>query len=353
MIVTMRGGSESTWGVALPRWTGTPERWLASLYLSAGALGVFNSVVPGYPGFDIPGLLVVSAAAFVIGGALLFHGRRVARAWLHVLLGAGNALIAAAIHFTQGVPNAASMFYLWIALYAFYFFPRRAAAVHMVLVGVSYAAAIALRPPPFSPVPHWATTVLTMTVAGVFVGVLKSRLDASMADLTQLADTDPLTGLANRRGWGARAHVEMHRAERLEQSLAVAVIDLDDFKPFNDEHGHGAGDRLLAECAAAWRGALRDMDFVARLGGDEFAVLLPGCGTGAAVGLAERLQAVVPLAAGCSVGIAHWEPGETVEQTVARADAALYAAKRAGRGGLVVAAGERLRPRASSAQRRF
>jgi diguanylate cyclase (GGDEF)-like protein len=316
--------------------TRTAERWLGYLFLVAGVAGVLNTVVPTYPGFDVPGLLALSAVAFAAGG-LLLGARGRCPAWaLHGLLVLGNVLIAAAIHFTQGVPNAGALFYLWVSLYAFYFFPVRHAWPHMAGVGLSYAVAIALRPPPFPVVGHWLTTVLAMATAGAFVGRLKGRLDESLARLSQLADTDALTGLANRRGWTARAALEIAHARRSEQSLAVAVIDLDGFKHFNDEQGHPAGDRLLVECAAAWHATIRELDFLARLGGDEFALLLPGCGPGAAAGIAARLQEVMPPAARCSVGVANWRSDETIEQTLARADAALYEAKRGGGGRLVL-----------------
>ncbi|HVL97382.1 MAG TPA: GGDEF domain-containing protein, partial [Solirubrobacteraceae bacterium] len=315
------------------------ERWLAYLYLAAGVLGLLNTVLPGYGGFNVPGLLGLSAGAFVLAGALLRSRGRCPTWALHGLLATGTACVAAAIHFTQGVPNAGALFYLWVALYAFYFFPSRIAWVHVALIGVSYATAIALRPPDFSPIAHWTTTVLTMATAGAFVGMLTSRLDQSLDRLTTLADTDALTGVGNRRAWAARADLEIARAERSKQSLAVAVLDLDHFKQFNDQHGHAAGDRLLVECAAAWHHTLRDIDFVARLGGDEFAVLLPGCGSGAAGGIVERLQRVVPPGAQCSVGIAQWRRGEPIEATFTRADRALYEAKRGGRGRLVVLGG--------------
>jgi diguanylate cyclase len=95
--------------------------------------------------------------------------------------------------------------------------------------------------------------------------------------LARLARTDPLTGLANRRGWDEQLARELARARRSGEALSVALLDLDDFEAFNDAHGHQAGDRLLLEAAAAWNGQLRDVDILCRWSGDEFAVLLPAC----------------------------------------------------------------------------
>jgi diguanylate cyclase (GGDEF)-like protein len=115
------------------------------------------------------------------------------------------------------------------------------------------------------------------------------------------------------------------------------MLDLDRFKAFNDHHGHQAGDRLLAAAAAAWRPALRATDTLARYGGEEFAVLLPHSDHDAARTVVERLLGSVPLGQTASAGIAQWDGQETAESLLARADAALYAAKGAGRAQAITA----------------
>jgi diguanylate cyclase (GGDEF)-like protein/PAS domain S-box-containing protein len=158
--------------------------------------------------------------------------------------------------------------------------------------------------------------------------------------LRELARTDPLTGLANRRLWDERLAIELARAARYERPLCVAAIDLDRFKPYNDTYGHQAGDALLLNASNAWRGVLRGADLLSRLGGDEFALLLPDCDLDGAQGIVGRLQGVTPggeAGVGCSAGLVRWEPGERAEAVIARADAALYAAKADGRGGIRVA----------------
>jgi diguanylate cyclase (GGDEF)-like protein len=158
--------------------------------------------------------------------------------------------------------------------------------------------------------------------------------------LRDLARTDPLTGLANRRLWDERLGVELARAARYERPLCLAAIDLDRFKPYNDTYGHQAGDALLQDATAAWGGVLRGVDLLARLGGDEFALLLPDCDLAFAEAIVARLQGVTPggaVGVGCSAGLVKWAAGESAAAVVARADAALYAAKAAGRGGITVA----------------
>jgi diguanylate cyclase (GGDEF)-like protein/PAS domain S-box-containing protein len=163
------------------------------------------------------------------------------------------------------------------------------------------------------------------------------RRTEQVVGLAREVATDPLTGLPNRRAWQQALPRELARAERADTPLCLAVLDLDHFKAFNDEHGHPAGDRLLRESADRWRAALRRSDLLARYGGEEFIVLLPDCDIEAAVELLEMLRLATPEGQTCSVGVARWSPDEAPEQLVARADAAMYAAKRTGRNRLVVA----------------
>lgn len=150
---------------------------------------------------------------------------------------------------------------------------------------------------------------------------------AQIERLSEMAATDALTGLPNRRAW------ELKLAEALaaEEHVVVAMLDLDRFKDFNDSRGHPAGDRLLKEAAAAWRGELRAGDFLARLGGEEFALLLPKCSLEDALRVIERLRNHMPYEQTCSAGVAVRIPAETAENLLARADSALYSAKAAGR----------------------
>jgi diguanylate cyclase (GGDEF)-like protein len=152
-----------------------------------------------------------------------------------------------------------------------------------------------------------------------------------------MAETDELTGLPNRRAWDQIIRRAVGYAARTHRALCVAVVDLDHFKAYNDEHGHLAGDRLLKAAAARWRTALRASDTLARYGGEEFAIVLPGCSALEATAVLERLRLVTPEEQTCSVGLAEWRASESYSDLVARADEALYAAKRSGRDGLVLA----------------
>jgi diguanylate cyclase (GGDEF)-like protein/PAS domain S-box-containing protein len=177
-------------------------------------------------------------------------------------------------------------------------------------------------------------TVVQLVAAELGAALERRRL---LDRLRDLARTDPLTGLANRRLWDERLETELARAARTGRPLCVAALDLDHFKAYNDRHGHAAGDELLRTTTVAWRGVLRAADLLARLGGDEFALLLPDCDPACARAIVARLQEATAGEIGCSAGLAQWAPGEPAGRALERADAALYGVKTAGRGGIGLA----------------
>jgi diguanylate cyclase (GGDEF)-like protein len=156
--------------------------------------------------------------------------------------------------------------------------------------------------------------------------LLLTRAD-QMTRLTGMVTTDPLTGLPNRRAWESK----IAQAAMQPGPVTVAMIDLDNFKAFNDTHGHIAGDALLRETADAWIGQLRGGDLLARLGGEEFGLLLYDAELESGYEIAERLRRCVTSSQTCSVGLAQRRSGEPIESVVQRADQALYDAKAAGR----------------------
>ncbi|MDR3670177.1 MAG: diguanylate cyclase [Holophaga sp.] len=162
----------------------------------------------------------------------------------------------------------------------------------------------------------------------------------SEARLRRLANTDPLTGLANRARFFAVAAQEIKRLQRYPRPLAVIMVDIDFFKQINDDHGHETGDLALQAFADLCRTCVRDQDLVARVGGEEFALLLPETSQADAFALAERLRSAVEhlrmdnaeVAMTISIGLAEVLPGEIlVDPALSRADQALYSAKRTGR----------------------
>jgi diguanylate cyclase (GGDEF)-like protein len=166
--------------------------------------------------------------------------------------------------------------------------------------------------------------------------------------LSKLATTDSLTGVANRREFFHVARKEISRAQRNDRVLSVLMFDIDHFKNINDQYGHAAGDDVLINIADTCQKALREIDTLGRLGGEEFGILLPETDLAEATKVAERLrQSMKVIRPGgsattgtvtMSVGAAQWRAShEDFEELMARADRALYDAKRAGRNQVSVA----------------
>ena len=196
--------------------------------------------------------------------------------------------------------------------------------------------------------------VLYADAAGYFEGVGVGVFDAlahlfsavlerseRYAALARAANGDALTGLANRQGL-ALLEPELRRLTPRDPPCAVLVADIDHFKRINDSHGHAAGDQVLRAVATVLRETVRTGDPVARWGGEEFVICLRHVPAATALALADKLRqrlADTPVAAGSgrllqvtiSVGLTELQPGEALAQAIDRADAALYAAKRAGR----------------------
>lgn len=164
----------------------------------------------------------------------------------------------------------------------------------------------------------------------------QSELELQNADLAEQSATDPLTGLANRRAFARTLDDAIAVARSTGTPLAVALIDIDHFKSINDTLGHAEGDRVLQALGAQLRDAVAARGRVARYGGEEFVRLLPGCTPDAAAALCEQLRVeVAAMAIGVritvSTGVASLAPDDDAAALLARADAALYAAKHGGR----------------------
>jgi diguanylate cyclase (GGDEF)-like protein len=175
----------------------------------------------------------------------------------------------------------------------------------------------------------------------------RRELQQALARIKELATHDELTGLLNRRRMQELLQEERERSLRASHPWCVALIDIDHFKQVNDLLGHAAGDEVLRGLAHSGRTQLRKSDVLARWGGEEFVLLLRDAELAPARAAVERWRqalAAQPLRAGealvplrFSAGVARHLPGDTVEQTLARADEALYAAKSRGRDQVVVA----------------
>lgn len=302
------------------------------------------------PGFSIiPGLIALACISpvFVLGPRL--------PRWALAGIGPfGVAVLAYAIASGSGVGDGAVL-YVWPVLWMAYFFGRRGTVLTVACIGVAHAVAVWSMPPGASYVDRWLDTVIGVSVVAAVVNALAERNRALVRRLRAASHVDPLTGVANRRGFGERIAAGVAHAERHGSELALVLFDIDHFKQVNDSAGHDAGDWVLVKVAAVLHSHCRAGDIVARLGGEEFAAVLPACDTTAAVAFAERVRTAVAalempdvppvtLSAGVAVASAPIE----IDALMIAADQALYRSKDAGRNRTMVAGGTEDRPQAAA-----
>jgi diguanylate cyclase (GGDEF)-like protein len=196
---------------------------------------------------------------------------------------------------------------------------------------------------------YYFNVVGTMVILTFLAAVYYHLINQAQAALREMASTDPLTRLRNRRAMSEAMRHEHERQRRTGAPLSFILCDLDRFKAVNDTFGHDAGDTVLQAVSRALADGLRQVDAIARWGGEEFLIMLPDTAAAEAAQVAERLRQRVEsqrvalpgahaLHTTVTLGVATVNPQESVEQTIARADAALYRGKHEGRNRVVEAA---------------
>jgi diguanylate cyclase (GGDEF)-like protein len=212
---------------------------------------------------------------------------------------------------------------------------RRGMYAYVAWVSVNYVGAAAWMAALGYEVSWSYVTVVTFLLQfmGFSAGVLAGGEERLRAVIAEVAVTDSLTGLPNRRRFHDAYATSLEDAVQQKVPLALMLIDVDHFKEINDEFGHPAGDDKLREVAQGLRGVLRSTDLVARYGGDEFVVVAPHASRESARALAERMrEAARECDASVSIGVAIYpEDAPDQDTLIGAADAALYRAKQAGR----------------------
>jgi diguanylate cyclase (GGDEF)-like protein len=269
----------------------------------------------------------------------------------YALVGAGRGgvfpIVMVILMFGMFVVSPQAM--RWVSLYA------------VVLFGLTMALMASRRPEVYVPaveLGHFLMVATMMPAVSILAGRLarlrerartqRQELRDALARIRDLATRDELTGLINRRHMGELLDQEHQRCIRSGQTFCLAVLDLDHFKAINDRHGHAGGDEMLRAVALEAQRQVRTSDVLSRWGGEEFVLMLPDTRATLARGGLERLReriaahrAALPGGAECGVtlsaGLAEHHAGETVTQTLERADRALYEAKSQGRNRVVAA----------------
>ena len=288
-----------------------------ALIVAAGCLAL--AAFPLAPDAPRSVMVGLGAVAVAVAVTLVAGGARVSPVQLHSAVVLYTALVGVmvAVAATERGLMMSALGYIWTAVYVAYFFrrhvARRYAAFMIAALGVSLLSA---RAP--TDVSVWIVISTMVWVAVVVLNSLNARLRAD-------AHTDALTGLLNRSGFAVAAAQQRAMAARRGEPLALAVIDLDDFKLVNDRGGHAAGDRLLVELGGVWTASLRPGDLLARFGGDEFVLLVAGAAEDQVDTVLARLARShdAPWTAGAVVCTAE----ESLDEAMERADAHLYEAK--------------------------
>ena len=334
---------------------------LRRIAIFAGGIDLVYLVVFLLLGMPVIAMLnIVSAAAYAAA---------------YFLLGRRKSLPAVLLMWTEVLVHASACTILlgWgtgIHYYLLVFLPAvavsrslRQAALAMAFVLVSYLGldlATQLIPTTYqlpggvATVFRWLNLSLVFVMSGYTARYYVKRVEEAEQRLRDLATTDALSGLWNRRHFLDCARAEVRRAQRHGQPLTVVLADIDHFKRVNDDHGHAAGDDVIRHVSAVLRAQLRAPDIVGRWGGEEFIMLLPQTDLAGAAMLCERLRRAVETtpcehAQGAihvtmSFGVAVVDLDSALEESAKQADAALYEAKHAGRNRVVLCGPEPDRP---------
>ncbi len=285
-----------------------------------------------HPAIELIAGLLCCGAVFV--WTMRTHRRLVSRLAVIYLILLVSALVA-----VERPIEATPFFYLWPMVFSAYFFSRREVAVDLAIMWVTLGLALFVWSVDPMKLDLLMGVGVSVTLITVVVKLLAEYVSAVIDQLAQMATTDYLTGLLNRRAFDDEFPRQIGRAQRSQLPLAVALFDLDHFKQVNDRLGHAAGDRALCDFAALLERELRGGDTLARIGGEEFAVVLFGVGLDEALTFAERIGRELRRprtgqapALSTSAGVAALsEDEQTPSALLVAADRALYGAKAAGR----------------------
>lgn len=231
------------------------------------------------------------------------------------------------------------VFFMLPIFLAVWFVGKRAGVMIVILSGAVWMTLALTTSRQYShpSIPYWNIATRLCFIL-IFANILTS-LKKVLEHEHELARTDYLTGVANRRYFYELADMEIKRARRHNRPFSVTYMDIDDFKEVNDRFGHSAGDTLLKTITETIKSDVRIIDTVTRLGGDEFAILMPETGSEAARAVVNRIQKSLlkivrqnnwPVT--FSIGVATWTtPPRTVDEMVKRADTLMYEVKSSGK----------------------
>ena len=279
----------------------------------------------------------------ILALAVLYFGMRPKYKHLPLLVSSGLVMAMYVLGVFTQIPLYPGKM-AWISIFPFIYFYLMGSRFGLLASIIS----LVLMPSAYIAYPYWAGEVRTnfyellqgfggFSLAAVFAYKYEQIRNGQEELLKFSANNDLLTGLLNRRGFSSMAEVAYLQATRFGQSFSIIFLDLDNFKYLNDTQGHDAGDNLLTEVGLILRSVTRTIDVVARWGGEEFIILLMQTNENGARQAGEKIRSTISsheFSGGritVSVGVAVYDSGEQLFETINRADQAMYQAKREGK----------------------
>jgi diguanylate cyclase (GGDEF)-like protein len=275
----------------------------------------------------VDALIILALGIFFV---FVYKTRKIATAKMILAI-----FLAIAIVLTVSIRGQSHLYWLYPAIIAFYYtLPERIAGVICLIAITLIALHIS------STLSHinFFTIVMSLLLTTIFSYTIFSNYRKTNEKLALLATIDPLTLSGNRRALNIKLSEILADQQRQASDVSLLLLDLDLFKRVNDQHGHAVGDQVLVEVTQVLRSNTRALDALFRYGGEEFVIVPLKVDLAAALIVAEKLRLLVAqhkyvndLKITISIGVAQYRVGETAEAWIARADAALYKAKDAGR----------------------
>ena len=311
-------------------------RALMYLLAAVGTAVVASVAIPNAPLHDEHAVPVLAGIAYAAAIGVFFGFERLPQWGIHALLLGVTALIAWAVSTSGEAGSPYTIFFVWVAIYASFFFGPVGCAFQVAAMLVGYAIALlSIKGDVDTPVLHWALTASALLLLAVAIQALTSRVARLVERLTEIGRADSVTGLYNATAFTEMLDNEVERARRSGNRLGVVIAELDAFAPVVAGPLPAAQQQLLASVGAIFRATPRQIDMCARLGGGRFAMLLPYTDEHGAYLLAERIrERISPLEGGSahmSFGVAGFpRSGASAHAVFQGAETALGEAQEAG-----------------------
>lgn len=308
-------------------------RALMYLLAAVGTAVVASVLIPNAPLHDEHAVPVLAGIAYAAAVGVFFGFERLPAWGIHALLLGVTALIAWSVYTSNDAGSAYTIFFVWVAIYAAFFFGPSGAALQVAAMIGGYGAALLLMDSTGGDrVLHWALTTSALLLLTVAIQALTARLGRLVERLTEIGRVDSVTGLYNAAAFTEMLDNEIERARRSGARLGIVIAEIEDFAPVSSGPMSPGQQHLLANVGSVFRATPRQIDMCARLGSGRFAMLLPYTDEHGGFLLAERMrERLEPLGARMSIGVACFpRAGASAQAVFQAAEVALTEARDAG-----------------------